>query len=72
MMFLHVSAHVSPVSGWLATSQAVFYIMEQHTHILPSLCQLPPGMQQVVQTVLSGLAFNNGDWAATAGSRRGS
>eukprot|EP00435_Cladocopium_sp_Y103_P063178 s15_g24.t1 len=39
---------------------AVFYIMEQHTHILPSLCQLPPAMQQVVQTVLSGLAFNNG------------
>jgi len=34
--------------------------MEQHTHILPSLCQLPPAMQQVVQTVLSGLAFNNG------------
>lgn len=39
---------------------AIFYIMEQHTHILPSLCQLPGHLQQVVQTVLSGLAFNNG------------
>ena len=34
--------------------------MERHTDMLPSLCQLPKKMQEMVQTVLSGLAFNNG------------